>query len=284
MISLKQIILENDDSYLTEWNPFRRITQGFHTRKVLKAMPDTEKKELGRFLRDKKYVELARMYHTAPDAYTHNIYKKAMRKYVDDRTEDKELTNKIVGVTQDPEFDVSRNRLATKLLVPKDSIPQAPPPELKPSVVQKQAAEKEKNDNRTRFGRWIRSAKIVNPKTGNKIKILSVLNKGEEHPAFTQAKSMIDAKIKQYTIGRINLKSYKGRLNAPKKNAYKNIKNRMGSARSKINKRKSSINSPNPSFNPTPFYGGSFGGSSGFKFAAARSPAVVLVEDFNRVY
>jgi len=193
MVKLKELIFENGSvEFLTE-NPIKSITQGLHTRKIIKSLTPDEKKVLGQFVRDKDFIERARVFHTSDPNYRKGA-RNSMAKYVRDRLEDPNLADKIVQITQDPKFDVARNRVMTKLLVPKTELPKTDEPLSLTVKGQKAAAaaekrkanyekqERERQDkfkqsqlSRAKLEKWTISTKIKNPKTGRMVQIRSAL-------------------------------------------------------------------------------------------------------------
>jgi uncharacterized membrane protein YgcG len=278
--TLKMLIFENASVQFLEENPFRSISQGLHTRKVLKTLSPEEKKVLGQFVRDKEFIKRAEAYHIRGPNRSRKNATAQMEKYVRDRIENKELADKILQVTQDPKFDVARNRVMTKLIVPKDTLPKTDEPlRLTPSAqktsdqaaareekARLKRAEKEKvarreqrkqSRLRTELKKWITSTKIKNPNTGRLIQMRTALNADPNSELYKSAFALYAAQAVS--------------LGLPEPRADTNPSYTAVAARMK--KQNSRYSSPNlgghrKSFSSSGVSGSQFGsgGSSGFRF------------------
>lgn len=271
MVKLKELIFENGSvEFLTE-NPIKLIVQGFHTRKIIKNLTQDEKKVLGQFVRDKDFIERARLFHTSDPNYRKGA-RNSMAKYVRDRLEDPKLADKIVQITQDPKFDVARNRVMTKLLVPKTELPKTDEPLSLTPKAQKNAKaaakrqanyekkEKERKErikqlasSRIKLEKWVSSTKIKNPKTGRMVQIRSALEGNPDSEVYNVAFQQYSAQAKSLGLPEPQ-RATKGAYNLSKSNrkdAYR---------LSKSNR----LRTPNSNFGGGSSFGGFSGGGSSF--------------------
>ena len=264
MISLRTLIFEEmiDNDNVTEANPVASVVQGFHTRKILKGMSQDERKELGRFLRNKEFIELSRQYHTSGDDKPYPI-----QQFIKQRVDDPKLANKITRVALDPKFDQARNRLVTKMLVPKDTLPKSDKPltitprgqaQIDKKAAQAQIDKKAKSENRKKkITDWLKTAKIENPETGRKILVRSGLRASPGSEVYKTAQLAYYAKAR--TLG-MDVPPAKKLTSPDQVSQYYNQK--------PSSKPPNKITTPSykPLSQPSPTWGGgfSFGGGGGF--------------------
>jgi hypothetical protein len=260
MVSLRTLIFEeiiNNDN-VTEANPVASVVQGFHTRKILKGMSQDERKELGRFLRDKEFIELSRQYHTSGDNKPYPI-----QQFIKQRVDDPKLAKKITSVALDPKFDQARNRLVTKMLVPRDTLPKSDEPlKITPQAQAQIDKDAKTADRKEKITDWLKTATVENPETGRKILVRSGLRASPDSAVYKAALAALNAHRK--TLG---MRASSARKSAPKNTpAPKSTSPERRDLPSSNPPRKITT----PSYNPpsrlsSPSGGGfSFGGGGGF--------------------
>lgn len=196
MVSIYSLLYEEVDiETVTEANPIASVIQGFHTRKILKGMAPEERKELGRFLRDKEFIEMSRQYHTSGGKRPYD-----MERFIRQRIDDPKLAKKITHVALDPKFDQARQRLVTKMLVPRDTLPKSDEPLKITPHAQTQIDKDAKIADRTeKITTWLRSATVNNPETKRTILVRSGLRADPESEVYKAALAALNAQRK--TLG-----------------------------------------------------------------------------------
>jgi uncharacterized membrane protein YgcG len=197
--------------------PIQGIRQALHTKKIIKSLSDDEKKVLGQVLRDKTFIDIARDYHTSTTRNSKKSSFERMNKFLSARIEDPDMVKKTLAVTSDPKFDVARNRVATKLLVPRDVLPKSGSLKLTKAAQAEKDKETAKKKAHEDFLSWMKTAKIKNPKTEREVTVAYVLKQGEQHPAFKQAQKEVQSKRKSLGLPPIKLSSFANKQ--PQKNS-----------------------------------------------------------------
>jgi uncharacterized membrane protein YgcG len=214
MVRLQDIIMTET---ITELNPVTSVMQALYTKKIIKSLAPAEKVRLGQVVRNAEFIKLAKQFHQNRNSRQRARLSKQMLHHIEDIVDDPAIVQKIHHVTSDPKFDVGRNRVASKLLIPKKTLPYTPQQSnLTQAGQARRRAERSASDKKkaeSEFKTWLQTAKIKSPNSGREITIRYVLSKGSDHPAFTAAQSEIQSRRKTMGLAPARMSS----LTKPKK-------------------------------------------------------------------